>query len=184
MVPAGSRGRKASLAGTASHRLRWGVPYRVDLRNVSHDALDRLIELGAMDAEIVHDGGLAALMPDNVAPEQIASALGVHDISISPAEGRDAGSVWLLSPRAIRIGRLQIVPAHAHADADALRLIDAAAFGTGRHATTALCLEALEEVIQSRPAGLCSRRRDRVGRAGARGLDDGRATSAGHRHRR
>jgi ribosomal protein L11 methyltransferase len=128
--------------------LRWGVPYRVDLRNVSHDALDRLIELGAMDAESVHDGGLAALMPDNVAPEQIASALGVHGISISPAEGRDAGSVWSLSPRAIRIGRLQIVPAHVHADADALRLIDAAAFGTGRHATTALCLEALDEVIQ------------------------------------
>jgi ribosomal protein L11 methyltransferase len=125
------------------------VPYRVDVRNVDSDAFDRLIELGALDAEPGHDGGLAALMPDNVAPEQIASALGADDMSISPAEGRDADSVWLLSPRAIRVGRLQIVPAHAHADADALRLIDAAAFGTGRHATTALCLEALEEVIQA-----------------------------------
>ena len=81
--------------------------------------------------------------------EQIASALGVGagDILVSPATGRDAGSVWVLSPRPIRIGRLTIVPAHATAEAGALQLIDAAAFGTGLHPTTALCLEVLEEEV-------------------------------------
>jgi len=92
--------------------------------------------------------GIAALMPDSVAPEQVASALGVNDISVSPATGRDAESVWVLSPRPVRIGRLRIVPAHIEAEPDALRLVDAAAFGTGLHPTTALCLEALDEIVQ------------------------------------
>src|SRR3989442_6105296 len=95
--------------------------------------------------------GIAALMPDSVAPEQVASALGVNDISVSPATGRDAESVWVLSPRPVRIGRLRIVPAHSEAEPDALRLVDAAAFGTGLHPTTALCLEALEEIVQIVP---------------------------------
>jgi ribosomal protein L11 methyltransferase len=127
------------------------VPYRIDLRNVGDDAFDRLVELGAIDAELSHDGGIAALMPDSVTPERVASALGVTDISVSPAVGRDARSVWVLSPRPIRIGRLRIVPAHAEAEPGALRLADAAAFGTGLHPTTALCLEALEEVVQIAP---------------------------------
>ena len=87
-------------------------------------------------------------MPDSVAPEQVATALGVDDMSVSPATGRDAGSVWVLSLRPIRIGRLQIVPADTEAEPGALRLVDAAAFGTGLHPTTALCLEALEEAVQ------------------------------------
>ena len=124
------------------------MPYRVDIRNVSSDALDRLIELGAIDAESSRNGGLAALMPDSIAPEKVASALGVDDVSVSPADGRDADSVWFLSPRPIQIGRIRIVPADSPAEADAIRLIDAAAFGTGRHATTALCLEALDEALQ------------------------------------
>jgi ribosomal protein L11 methyltransferase len=125
------------------------VPYRVDLHNVADDALDRLIELGAIDAECSRQGEIAALMPDSVAPEQVADALGVDvdDISVSPATGRDAGSVWVLSPRPIRIGRLTIVPAHTEAEPGALRLVDAAAFGTGLHPTTALCLEVLDEEV-------------------------------------
>jgi ribosomal protein L11 methyltransferase len=123
------------------------VPYRVDLRYPGDDALDRLVELGALDVEFSHGGGVAALMPDSVRPEQIAGTLGVDDISVSPAAGRDAGSVWVLAPRAIHIGRLQIVPAHVQASPGTLRLVDAAAFGTGLHPTTALCLEALEEAV-------------------------------------
>ena len=69
--------------------------------------------------------------------------------SVSPAVGRDAGSVWVLKPRPIRIGRLRIVPAHAEAEPGALRLVDAAAFGTGLHPTTTLCLEALDEAVQT-----------------------------------
>jgi ribosomal protein L11 methyltransferase len=127
------------------------VPYRADVRNVGDDAFDRLVELGAIDVEFSHDGGIAALMPDSVRPEQVARVLGVDEVSVSPAEGRDADSVWILSPRPIRIGGIRIVPAHTEGEPDALRLVDAAAFGTGLHPTTALCLEALEEAVQIAP---------------------------------
>lgn len=135
------------------------MPYRVDLRNARSEGCDRLIDLGAIDVDLSQDGGLAALMPDHVAPEQIASALGVEDVAISPAHGRDAGSVWILRPRPIQIGRLRIVPADhapepldfARDRPDALRLIDAGAFGTGLHPTTALCVEALEELVAIGP---------------------------------
>jgi ribosomal protein L11 methyltransferase len=69
-------------------------------------------------------------------------------VSVSPAVGRDAGSVWVLRPRPLQIGRLRIVPENADADRAALRLIDAAAFGTGLHPTTALCLEAIDHALQ------------------------------------
>ena len=124
------------------------MPYRVDLRNASHDTLDRLIELGAIDAESSGDGSIAALMPDRVSPEQVAGVLGVDDVAISPAIGRDDGSVWVLSPQTIRIGSLRIVPARTDAEPGDLKLIDAAAFGTGLHPTTALCLEALEAAVE------------------------------------
>ncbi len=129
------------------------MPYRVDVPDVADDALDRLVELGAIDAERPGEGAIAALMPDSVAPEQIAAALGVGvgDIAVSAAAGRDAGSVWVLSPRPISIGRLRIVPAHAEAEPGALRLVDAAAFGTGLHPTTAMCLEVVEEEVRIAP---------------------------------
>ena len=37
------------------------MPYRVDVRRAGDDALDRLIELGALDVEPLPEGGLAAL---------------------------------------------------------------------------------------------------------------------------
>ena len=124
------------------------MPYRVDARRVGDDALDRLVELGALDAEFSDEGAIAALMPDSVRPEQVASALGVDALSVSPATGRDAESVWILSPRPISIGRLRIIPAHVEAEPDALRLIDATAFGTGLHPTTAMCLETLQDTVE------------------------------------
>jgi precorrin-6B methylase 2 len=111
------------------------VPYRVDLREVATNALDRLLELGAIDAEISDDGALAALMPDNVSPDDVSAALGRTDVAVSSALGRDDGSVWVLSMRPIQVG------------GHALRLIDAGVFGTGLHPTTALCLEAIEEAV-------------------------------------
>ena len=129
------------------------MPYRVDVTRAGDAALDRLVELGALDVERSPGGGIAALMPDGVAPEQVALALGVGDLSISSAVGRDAGSVWILSPRPIRVGRLRIVPAPAGAEPGVLRLTDSAAFGTGLHPTTALCLEAIEEALQPSPPG-------------------------------
>ena len=126
------------------------MPYRLDLRIASTDALDRLVELGALDAECPRHGGIAALMPDSVTLEQVAGALGVDagDISVSPAAGRDAGSVWVLSPRPLSLGRFRIIPAHIETEPGALRLVDDTAFGTGLHPTTALCLEALEDAVQ------------------------------------
>jgi ribosomal protein L11 methyltransferase len=128
------------------------VPYRVDVTRAGDAELGRLVELGALDVEHSPGGGIAALMPDGVAPEQVAQALGVADLSVSPAIGRDAGSVWTLRPRPTRIGRLRIVPAHADAEPGVLRLIDSAAFGTGLHPTTVMCLEAIEDALQPTPA--------------------------------
>jgi ribosomal protein L11 methyltransferase len=126
------------------------VPYRVDLRGGGRDAvLARLVELGALDVDLSHDGAILALIPDNILPEQISRTLGAVDISVSPAVGRDAESVWILSPRPVDAGRLRIVPAHISAEVGALALIDAPAFGTGLHPTTGLCLEALDQALQT-----------------------------------
>jgi ribosomal protein L11 methyltransferase len=133
------------LSPISLHTLRLGVPYRIDLGSVRSDALDRLVELGAIDAESSEDGRLAALMPDSVTPDAVADALGLDSVSVSLAVGRDDGSVWILSRRPIHVGRLRIVPAHLDAGPGALRLIDATAFGSGLHPTTTLCLEAIEE---------------------------------------
>jgi ribosomal protein L11 methyltransferase len=124
------------------------MPYRVDLRDATEDSFDRLVELGALDVGLSHAGGMAALMPDGISPEQIATALGVDAISVSPATSRDAGSVWVLSPHPIDVGRLRILPAYMESEPGAVRLIDASAFGTGLHPTTALCLEALDEAVE------------------------------------
>ena len=122
------------------------MPYRIDIASPPHDALDQLVRLGALDVEPVNDG-LAAIFPDGVPPDAVAAALGIASVAVSPAVGRDDGSVWLLNPRAVRIGRVLVVPAEAAASPDSLRLIDSSAFGTGHHPTTALCVEALEEAL-------------------------------------
>jgi len=126
------------------------VPYRVDLRHADDDAFSRLVDLGAIDAEVAQDGRLAALMPDSVTAAQVAHALGIAHFSVSPAVGRDDESVWVLSRRPIHIGRLRIVPAHMDAEPGDLRLLDADAFGSGLHPTTALCLEAIDEAVTNR----------------------------------
>lgn len=131
------------------------MPYRVDLHHAGDDAFYRLVDLGAIDAEVAQDGRIAALMPDSVTADQVAHALGIADVSVSPAVGRDDGSVWVLSRRPIHIGRLRIVPAHMDAEPGDLRLADEAAFGSGFHPTTALCLEAIEEAVTiARPASM------------------------------
>lgn len=127
------------------------MPYRILVSPGAHEqSLDRLVELGALDVELTGDGGLAALLPDGVTPAQIADVLGLELLTVAPAIARDAGSVWMLSPRPVHIGRLHIVPEHAEADAGCLRLIDGPAFGSGFHPTTALCLELLDEIVRER----------------------------------
>ena len=121
------------------------MPYRIDLRDTTGNAIERLIDLGALDV-ISQGHHVSALMPDRITSQQIATALGV-DVTTSPAVGRDADSVWLLTPRPFTVGRLKIIPAAGTPEPGALRLIDAPAFGTGLHPTTALCLEALDESV-------------------------------------
>ncbi len=126
------------------------VPYRIDLTDAPADALDRLIDLGALDVDAVGHG-LAALLPDDVSLARVAAALGLDDVRATKALGRDEDSVWILRQRPLRIGRLQLLPEDAPAVTDGIRLVDSVAFGTGLHATTALCLEALEEEIDAAP---------------------------------
>lgn len=129
------------------------MPYVLHLREASDRTFDRLVELGALDVEHSAAGGLTALMPDAVTTDRVTSELGTSDLAVTPASGRDSGSVWTLRPRAVRIGRLSIVPAGlpapASAAAPAVRLIDASAFGTGLHPTTALCLELLDDLVRT-----------------------------------
>jgi len=110
------------------------MPYRADISSPPPDALDLLVRLGALDIEPVGDG-LAAIMPDGVTPDTVASTLGLASVTVSAAVARDDGSVWLLNPGAVRIRGVMIA------------LVDSDAFGTGHHPTTALCIEALEEIL-------------------------------------
>lgn len=126
------------------------MPYRVDISDPPPDALDLLVHWGALDIEAVGDG-LAAILPDGVTPEAVAAVFGSARMTLSAAVSRDNGSVWLLSPRAVRAGSVLIAPPGAPAPPEALWLTDAAAFGTGHHPTTVLCIEALEEILTNEP---------------------------------
>ncbi len=123
------------------------MPYRIELDG--EDVLDRLIDLGALDVESTSARQTAALMPDSITADQVARALGIDDLRVSPATGRDDDSVWLLRPRPTGVGSLRIVPADLEAEPGDIRLTDAPAFGTGFHPTTALCLEALQEIVET-----------------------------------
>jgi ribosomal protein L11 methyltransferase len=124
------------------------VPYRVDLTSPPADALDRLISLGALDVETV-ESGIAALLPDAVPAEQVAALLDSPNLVVSPAVGRDDDSVWILTPRPMTVGGLSIVPVGATASPGALRLVNGRAFGSGLHATTALCLEVIRDLVDT-----------------------------------
>ena len=104
------------------------------------------MQLGALDIEPGTDG-LAAIIPDNVTPDAVSAALGADGLTVSPAQPRDNGSVWLLGLRAIRVGSISIAPQGTAAPPRALRLTDSSAFGTGHHPTTALCIEAIEATL-------------------------------------
>ena len=123
------------------------MPYRIDVAVDRADAFERVVELGALDAEILAPGRLAAILPESVRPDEVARALGLEHLTVSPARGRDAGSVWVLGPRPVSVGRLRIVPADAPAQPGDLRLLDSDAFGSGLHPTTGLCLESLDDLI-------------------------------------
>jgi ribosomal protein L11 methyltransferase len=122
------------------------MPYRIDIPHAPSDSVDKLVELGALDVESTTEG-LAAIVPDAVTPDRVATALGAQNVRVSAAIARDNGSVWLLSPRIVRIGSIVIAPPGIAGPSSALRWTDTAAFGTGHHPTTALCIEAIEKAV-------------------------------------
>lgn len=126
------------------------MPYRIDIAGPPPGAFDILVDLGALDIDVAGDR-LAVIVPDGLSPELIASKLPGASLSVSPAVGRDDGSVWLLSPRQIEVGGLVIAPPESSPAPNLLRLYDSPAFGTGRHPTTMLCLEALAEIVKAEP---------------------------------
>jgi ribosomal protein L11 methyltransferase len=123
------------------------MPYRIDTTEAGVDAFDRLVDLGALDIEVI-GRRVAALMPDTVSLDRVRDALSTQEVEVSPAQARDNDSVWILRPRPLTIGRFSIAPADVPASADTLRLNDNDAFGTGLHPTTALCLETLDEMLE------------------------------------
>lgn len=150
------------------------MPYRIDVPAGSAASLMRLLDLGALDIDVDDAGRGAALMPDDVTAESVARVLGVPSMRVSPAVGRDDGSVWRLTPGVVRVGRLRIVPARAtrvtpgagspesgtttRANATGanpipgdLELRDSPTFGTGLHPTTSLCLELLGDLVDAEP---------------------------------
>lgn len=126
------------------------MPYRIDISSPPANALDVLVQLGALDVEEISER-LAAILPDSIAPDAIADALSVSSVAVSPAVARDNGSVWLLNPRAFQIGGVLITTAEGAASSNAVRLMDSNAFGTGHHPTTALCIEVMEEMLAVEP---------------------------------
>jgi ribosomal protein L11 methyltransferase len=124
------------------------MPYTIHIRDAPDAAIDALVELGALDVDRAPAGGLVALMPDAVTPERVARTLAVREVSVTPAAGRDDGSVWTLAPRDVRAGRIHIVPAGTD-EPGAVQLIDSAVFGSGLHPTTALCLEMLDGLVSA-----------------------------------
>jgi ribosomal protein L11 methylase PrmA len=107
------------------------MPYRIDIDPAPSRAFETLVELGALDVEPVH-GGLAAIMPDAVPADAVVVALGGATVRVSSALGRDDDSVWTIR-----------APAAAHG----VRLTESTAFGTGLHATTTLCLDAIDTLV-------------------------------------
>ena len=91
------------LAQDAEIELICCVPYRIDISKPHPDVLDRLVQIGALDVEAV-PGGIAAILPDDVAPETVARSVEAGNVRVSSALARDDGSVWLLRHRSVRIG--------------------------------------------------------------------------------
>lgn len=96
---------------------------------------------------------LVALFPDDVEPADIRSALAARSDETAEPEferiaDREWERVWLDDWQPLRFGRrLWVAPLDApidQPDAVIVRLDPGLAFGTGTHATTALCLEWLE----------------------------------------
>ncbi len=114
-----------------------------------------VVELGALDVELEADH-LRALLPDQVGAELVGVALGLSASRIagmrcSPALPRDDASTWVLRLPERRVGPV-VLAAPGREGPNVVTLRDGAAFGTGLHATTRLCLDGMLEIYGSETA--------------------------------
>lgn len=115
---------------------------------------DPVLEPAPGETPLWHDTRVTALFDADVdvsgVVAQLAQALDVDELprwSVEMLADRDWEREWLRDFAPMRFGeRLWICPQDAHVPADAVvvRLEPGLAFGTGTHATTALCLEWLD----------------------------------------
>ena len=99
---------------------------------------------------------VTALFPANVLAGELSAALGElidpDDLRFTEVEDQDWQAAWRQELKARQFGRrLWVVPTDAEAPRDAavVKPDPGLAFGTGEHATTAMCLAWLDEVIKS-----------------------------------
>lgn len=146
------------------HALTVEVP-----EEVADDVAALLVDEGAQGAE-VRDASVLA-MPGAIAPpagrahvvaffedrargEAAVAAMGMTATVIEVPE-RDWGEAWKRDLEPFAVGRVHIRPSWsppaAPPDAVEVVLDPGMAFGTGTHATTALCLAALDALLRERP---------------------------------
>ena len=120
------------------------------------DAADQpILEPAPGEAPLWRDAMLSALFPESASIERITAIVAAHlgtdampELSVALLPDRDWEREWLRDYRPMRFGqRLWVAPHGATVgggDEDTvIRLDPGLAFGTGTHATTALCLGAL-----------------------------------------
>lgn len=111
-----------------------------------------LLEPGPGETPVWSSARIEALLPDGVDAERIARALNDHgvaaevtDLEVFDLPDRDWERAWMDRFEPMRFGRSTwICPSHIEPEPGwpvVIRLDPGLAFGTGTHATTALCLE-------------------------------------------
>jgi ribosomal protein L11 methyltransferase len=136
-------------------------------RAEADDRASALFELGATGVE-VRDGE-AAPMPGTAAPpagravlvaffaarDEALAAAAEQGGELGAIADQDWGEAWKRGLGPLTVGRVHVRPSWIEAPAPAgsaeVVLDPGMAFGTGTHATTALCLGALSELVTARP---------------------------------
>jgi ribosomal protein L11 methyltransferase len=128
--------------------------HRAEVRVHPADAEVAAAGLWAAGARGVWDRGGGELVAWFPAPADLAGAPGLADAAVSwrPEEPRDWQAAWKATIQPVRAGGTVVVPSwlaaeHVPAPGELTLVLDPGqAFGTGHHATTTLCLEALERL--------------------------------------
>ncbi len=120
------------------------------------DAGDQpLLEPGPGEIPLWSNALLEALVPEEIGPDDVARALAAHGITTASADleicelpDRDWERAWMDRFEPMRFGEsIWICPSHIDPDPAwpvVVRLDPGLAFGTGTHATTAMCLQWLD----------------------------------------